>query len=238
MSNFSNLAYVPLDIPRIDLDFNELHRLVQEHGKTHQPYPDLWHAFAVCGRMKDFDDPWDCDDCWNKRYDRDQTVRFNPHIPPHMVVMFKEMLNALPYEQYTFAQILSQKKHIPPHQDGLYDVKKPVRSAVYEGAIDFNNEPEPAGLKVMLSHRNAKSFYVMRSPGSSREFIRLPDSTSSFAINERRFWHGARYLGEPKYILSTFGIIDKNRHRDLIDRSVELYKDYAIHIDVPETVND
>lgn len=234
MSNFSNLSYVPLDIPRIDFDFNELNSLVQTYGKTHQPYPELWHAFAVCGRMTNFDDPWDCDNCWNNRYDRDPNVRFNPHIPQHMVTLFKKILDALPYEQYTFAQILSQKKNIPPHQDGLYDVTKPVRDAVYGGAVDFNGEPEPAGLKVMLSHRNAKSFYVMKTPGSPRQFIELPDDTNSFAINERKFWHGARYLGEPKYILSTFGIIDRKKHEDLVNRSLEKYSDYAIHIEMPE----
>jgi hypothetical protein len=225
---FDKLAFTPLDLPRYDIDYEELHSLVQLHGKTHQPYPELWHSYTVCGRMKDFDNAWECDDCWNKRYEPDGEVKFNPHTPDHINIIFKKLLDNLPYKRYTFAQILSQKKNVPPHQDGLYDVAKSVRNAVYEGAVDFNGEPEPAGLKIMLSHRDVKSFYVMKTPGSKKQFIKLPDDTSSFAINERSFWHGARKPPTQKYILSTFGIIDQKKHKELVERSYQKYYDYAI----------
>tara|TARA_R110000787_G_scaffold169762_3_gene282437 strand:+ start:91 stop:795 length:705 start_codon:yes stop_codon:yes gene_type:complete len=225
---FKNLAFTPLDIPRTDIDFNELDTLVQSFGQKHQPYPDLWHAYAVCGRMNDFDDAWECDKCWNERYDDDPNIKWNSHTPEHINDIFKEMLAALPYKLCTFAQVLSQKKNIPPHQDGLYDVNKSVRDAVYEGAEDFNFEPEPAGLKVMLSHRDKKSFYILPKPGARRKHITLPEDTNHFAINERSFWHGARYLGEPKYLLSTFGIIDQEKQRELVERSMNKYEDHII----------
>tara|TARA_R110000796_G_scaffold814_6_gene3134 strand:+ start:3901 stop:4602 length:702 start_codon:yes stop_codon:yes gene_type:complete len=226
--NFGNVAYTPLDIPRMDIDFTDLHRLMETHGKQHQPYPELWQAYAVCGRMDDFDDGWDCDNCWNDRYNTDPNIKWNPHTPEHMNDIFKKMLAALPYKLCTFAQILSQKMHIPPHQDGLYDVSKSVRGAVYDGAVDFNGETEPAGLKIILSHRDKNSFYILPSPGGKRQHITLPEDTNHFTINERKFWHGARYLGEPKYILSTFGIIDTEKQQELVSRSLQKYDDYSI----------
>lgn len=225
---FENLAYVPLDIPAIEFDLIELNTLFSNNGLPHHPYPHIWDALAACGRIQNFDDPIDCDRAWNERYILEGDVLFNPHLSSSLRDSLKFMLDNLPYKKYTFAQILSQKITVAPHQDGLYNPSENVRDAVYRGPGGFNNEPEPAGLKVMLTHRGAKCFYLSEKAGSLRNFIRLPEDTNCFAINERKFFHGAKYLGEPKYILSTFGIIDIDKHVEIISRSLKKYEEYAI----------
>lgn len=225
---FENLAYVPLDIPSIDFSTSTFDNLFAKHGLSHHPYPHIWDAFCVCGRVNDWDDPIDTDRAWNERYVLEGDVPFNPHLPDNLRSDLKFLLDSLPYKKYTFAQILSQKITVAPHQDGLYNPTEKVKDAVYKGPGGFNNEPEPAGLKVMLTHRDSRCFYLSQKAGSPRSFIKLPPSTNCFAINERTFFHGAKYLGEPKYILSTFGIIDVDKHREMISRSLEKYDEYAI----------
>jgi len=226
--DITNLAYTPLDIDAIPLNYHELDDLMSKYSLPHHPYPHIWDAFAVCGRITAFDDATDCDKAWNDRYILDGDVQWNPHLTFDLQEKCKSMLDALPYLKYTFAQILSQKIDVAPHQDGLYDPTAPVRAAVYGGADGFNGEPEPAGLKVMLSHKNIRSFYLSERAGSKRNFIKIPDDTNSFACNERKYYHGAKHPGEKKYILSTFGIIDRTRHTELIERSVRKYNEYTI----------
>lgn len=226
--DIKKLAYVPLDIPSIDFDVNELNGLFDEHALEHHPYPHLWDAFCVCGRVNDWYDNVDTDRAWNERYVLDGDVPFHPALPEKLKHDLKFMLDNLPYKKYTFAQILSQKITIAPHQDGLYDPQGDIRKEVYKGSTGFNFEPEPAGLKVMLTHKNARCFYLSNSAGGIRNFIKMPEDTNCFAINERTYFHGAKYLGERKYILSTFGIIDPDKHKEIINRSLEKYKNYAI----------
>lgn len=225
---FKGLAYVPLDIPAIDFQLEDFNSLFASHGLPHYPYPHIWDAFCACGRVNKWDDPIDTDRAWNERYILEGDVSFNPNLPEKMKNDLKFILGNLPYKKYTFAQILSQKITVAPHQDGLYNPSENVKDAVYRGPGGFNDEPEPAGLKVMLTHKDARCFYLSERAGSLRNFIRLPDDTNCFAINERTFFHGAKYLGEPKYILSTFGIIDPDKHKDIIERSVKKYADYTI----------
>lgn len=228
MINFSTLAYVPLDIPAINFNLEDLNTLFSSYKLPHHPYPHIWDAFCACGRVNTWNDPIDTDRAWNERYILEGNVPFNPYLPEGLKSDLKFMLDRLPYKKYTFAQILSQKITVAPHQDGLYNPTEAVRDAVYRGPGGFNDEPEPAGLKVMLTHKSARCFYLSEKAGSTRNFIRIPDDTNCFAINERTFFHGAKYLGEPKYILSTFGIIDPDKHHELIARSLEKYHEYAI----------
>lgn len=228
MMDYEKLAYVPLDLPRIEFNYEELDQLMKEFGQEHYPYTDLWHALAFCGRISDFDNPRVCDDAWNRRYEAGGVVKQNPHVTEPLAEKFWQLIRALPYEDCTFAQILSQKKDVVAHQDGLYDVKSPVKVALAAGAVGFNLEPEPAGLKIMLSHLDYESFFVCERRGSRKIFIKIPQSTNSFAINERRFWHGAKAPPTSKYLLSTFGKIDPQKHRLLIDKSLQKYNDYAI----------
>lgn len=225
---FSNLAYVPLDIPGIDFQVDQLNQLFAEHALPHHPYPHIWDAFCVIGRVNNWKDPIDTDRAWNERYILEGEVPFNPNLPRKLKEDLEFMLNHLPYKKCTFAQILSQKITVAPHQDGLYNPTENVKDAVYKGPGGFNNEPEPAGLKVMLTHKNAKCFYLSEKAGSTRNFIKIPEDTNCFAINERTFFHGAKYIGEPKYILSTFGIIDTARHEEIIKRSLKKYHEYTI----------
>ena len=143
----------------------------------------------------------------------------------------KELLKIiayLPYEKCTFTQILCQQVDIPPHQDGMYENKNNVKKVFKETPYGFNRQPEPAGIKVMISDTSVKSFYVCRTMKSKRMYIKIPSATNAFAINERCFFHGSKKPKSLKVILSTFGIVDEEKHRKLIKKSLEKYHEQAI----------
>lgn len=231
--------YTPLDLPYVNFQQEELDSLFDNFGHDHHPYPYLWRAFAVYGAINDFNNRTECYDAWLDRYNVNKNSRFNPHIPSNMLSRFKDAIFNLPYKKITFAQILNQKMSVAPHQDGIYtptknDFHKTIdhsnaKNAVYESLPDgFNNEPEPAGLKILLTHTKEESFFLSKKQKSNKVYIKLPDNTNSFAINERTWFHGAKKPKGKKYILSTFGIIDHEKHFQLIKTSKEKYQNYVI----------
>ncbi|MCZ0932208.1 MAG: hypothetical protein OXJ52_03535 [Oligoflexia bacterium] len=225
----STLAYVPLDLPKIKVPYSDLIKLFNSQGQAHYPYPSLWHSITVTGNIKNFQDPIECDTAWKNRYSiTTKSIKLNPFIPYNILKILLKQISALPYKVCMFSQILSQQTEIPPHKDGPYKNKNCLKMALKENPIDFSEQPEPAGLKILLSHTSVSSLYVCKTVKSRRQFIRLPKNTTSFALNERTFFHGAKAPKKSKFILSTFGIIDKNRHKNLMKKSLRRYGDKAI----------
>lgn len=228
-NSFSSLAYVPLDLPKVEVSYWMLKSFFKKKGLPHYPYPSLWQAVTLTGAIKNFQDPLECDTAWNNRYKfQKKNIKINPFIPLEISKPLLDQIALLPYEVCSFSQILSQQTDIPPHKDGFYEDKNCVRNALKENPLNFGGQPEPAGLKIMLSHKLKKCFYVCKSLKSNRVFVTFPNNTNTFACNEREFFHGSKHPKEPKFILSTFGIINKDKHLDLIKKSIKKYNEQAI----------
>ena len=228
-NKISNLAYIPLDLPKINIPYKMLRDLFKDQGLLHYPYSSLWNAITLTGSIKNFHDPLECDKAWNNRYKpQKKSIQINPYIPPEISEALLEQIELFPYKVCSFSQILSQRKDIPPHKDGLYENKNCVRSSRKEKPSNFGDQPEPAGLKIMLSHTSRKCFYVCKSLTSNRIFVKFPNGSNTFSCNERTFFHGSKKPKRPKFVLSTFGLIDKNKHQKLIERSVRKYYEQAI----------
>ena len=210
-----DLAYVPLDLPRIDIDYDEISEFFEEHKHNQYPFEETWEGIYLIGDVKDWDDPVSTRESFLIKYETDN-ARWNPKIPEHLLILFKQIIEQLPFSYCTSVTLLSQKTMIPPHIDDEY-------------TGDLGTQPEPAGLKVMLSHHDTKSFFVMENREAKRQFIVLPEDTNSFAVSDRRFPHGAKKpRDKKKFILSCFGHIDIAKHEELVKRSVEKYEEYVI----------
>jgi len=167
----------------------------------HNKWPEAWNCLPVCGKT----DKWDADsfyEAYVNRYEPDE-VKWN-------VPELKEILKYYPGE-VTHAQVLNQKNTIVAHKDTPI-IKKQV---------------EPNGFKILLNNTLEKSFYV--KVNGKRHFIRLPETTNCFTINEHEVLHGAIMPKYDKYIVSCFGIIDETKHKKLIEESLEKYEDYGIY---------
>lgn len=220
-----NVAYVPLDIPQINVPEEMLWKEFYElqHNNYHWDY---WKSLVVKGYVKDWSDSYSNEVGFRARFDSSKTPLWNPNLSPTLLEYFQKVLSALPFSDCKFAEVHGQQAMVPPHQD--------IESALncYDVDADENAEPEPAGLKVMLTHKNRKSFFVLdNKPKSIRKYISFPEETNSFAINERKFLHGAKYLGEAKLILTTFGFINKEKHKEMIERSIKKFNDYVIRFE-------
>ena len=228
-TSFSNLAYIPLSLPKIKMPYLNLVKLFRNQGQTHYPYSNLWKFVTVTGPINNFSDPIECYTAWKNRYSiKKKPIKVNPEIPSNILKILLKQIKDLPYKVCSFSQILSQQSDIPPHKDGLYKNVNFLKTALKERPSDFIDQPEPAGLKIMLSHTSVKSIYVCKTVKTPRKFIKLPQTTVSFAVNERTFFHGAKFPKKQKFILSTFGIIDVNRHKNLIKQSLRRYHKNAI----------
>lgn len=166
----------------------------------HNKWPDAWDCLPVCGKTEG----WDADsfyDAYVNRYEEGE-VKWN-------VPELQEILSYYPGE-VTHAQVLNQKNVIVAHKD------TPI----------IKKQNEPNGFKIILNETLEKSFYV--KVNGKRHFVELPEDTNCFAINENEILHGAKMPVHKKYIVSCFGIIDNDKHADLIERSVSKYKDYGV----------
>lgn len=191
------IAYLPLDIPKFDLEYIISNYEFHPHNK----WPDAWNCLPVCGKT----DSWDADSFYNAYINRykDGEVKWN-------VPELKEILEHYPGE-VTHAQVLNQKASIVAHKDTPI-IKKQV---------------EPNGFKILLNNTLEKSFYV--KVNGNRHFIQLPETTNCFTINEHEVLHGAIMPKYNKYIVSCFGVIDEDKHQQLIQKSLEKYENYGIY---------
>ena len=181
----------------LDIPKEDLFFVVQNYkSHPHNIWPDLWDCLPVCGKT----DYWDADsfyDAYIHRYDSDKPVNWN-------VPELKNIIGYFP-GKITHAQILNQKQIVPAHKD-VPILKKQV---------------EPAGFKIVLNNHLERSFFVKIN--GKKHFIKLPETTNCFAINESEVTHGSMMPTTAKYVVSCFGEIDEKLHEDLISRSLAKY---------------
>jgi hypothetical protein len=69
---------------------------------------------------------------------------------------------------------------------------------------------------------------------SDKVFPNLTRERPAFAFCERYHFHGADYIGPGKVLLTVFGILDREKHKQMIAKNLEKYRDEAIIFDDPD----
>lgn len=224
LSDFSKLAYCPIDLPLIDIDEVLIRHLVEYYDTGH--HDGLWKCLPLIGRVntqREFEDASAFERAWELRYQQHGVVQYNMNVYSKLKPLF-DHLEKLPLK-ITHAQILNQTADVGKHYDMKHDE---TGKLYYDDYPDANVGMEPAGYKVLLNNFKSDSFYVSEGFGRANHYIRMPDDTNTFVINEKRFPHGATKPDKPKYIVSIFGLIDAAQHFKLIQDSIVKYQDYAI----------
>lgn len=214
-----------MDVPRVYVPNTLLDDLFAKHTVGH--HSDLWDTLPLLARVKntmEFRDHEAVERAWEVRYESDGLpVLVNSTVYYPLRNLINHLQNALPIIP-THAQILRQKRTIGKH----YDMKNEDGKVYHDDYPGVNDDNEPAGYKVQLTNFVEPSFFVAEAFGEPHHHIRIPPDTNTFVINEKTFPHGADMTKAGKYIVSIFGLIDTERHHELIDRSLEKYPDYAI----------
>lgn len=125
-----NIAYIPLDIPKHNLE-----NVVDHYNFwPHHLYADAWDCLPVCGKTT----KWSQSAFYEAYENRYEPGEVNWNVPE-----LKPILEYYPGE-VTHAQVLNQKAAIVAHKD------TPI----------LRKQPEPNGFKILLNNTLEKSFYV------------------------------------------------------------------------------
>jgi hypothetical protein len=213
-----NLVYLPIDIDvewpdeATIVDWFHNHKFLDTDYWEYESNRHTWALAASCVEPKDWHrfDP----EMWGNR--REEGINEGVLFHPGFEETFPSIANCirqLPFKQLTVGGMLYQMGEIPPHQD----------------THDKNNPTEPRRYTIYLTDPRYNTFYFC--PDETGENKVYPNLVSPcFAFNNADVWHGAIATKRPKIILSIAGIVDNDKHEELLKRSLEKYKDYALYL--------
>jgi len=118
----------------------------------------------------------------------------------------------LPFSQIGTSGFIMQMGAIPPHND-TFDPSLPTEPRRY---IIYATDPK---YNTFYLEHNGKKYY----PEIDKKY-------RCFAFNNDDIVHGADNTNRTKILLSTVGVIDHNKHNELLDRSIKKFKDKVIRI--------
>ena len=213
------LAYCPLDLPKVDVDENLINSLVDQYNPGH--HDGIWETLPLLGRVdnqEDFLNASKFEEAWEKRYNANGEIKKNSLLTNILKPIY-DQFELLPLI-VTHAQILRATKDIPKHHDMKHKAGKFINDL-------GKDRYEPNGWKIILNKTLEKSFYVNETWDSNPDYIRLPEDTNTFVINEQTYPHGSTFI-KGKCVVSIFGLVDKDKADKLIEQSKKKYSDFII----------
>jgi hypothetical protein len=124
-----------------------------------------------------------------------------------------EILYKLPYKQIIGAALSLHTNYLAPHNDDI-DITKPA---------------SPERYNILLTpHYGQDSFFLCREIEGPRVYPTILKDYPVYAFNNKDIYHGADTVLDNRVIMICSGILDNDKHQELIARSVEKFKDYVI----------
>lgn len=211
------LAYLPIDIevawPDEDklLSWFENHKLLDTDYWEYTQNRHIWAMISTCKQPTDWR-RYDADMWANRREEGENDgILFHPGFEEEFPSI-ANCIRQLPFKQLTVSGMLYQLGEIHEHQD-TFDPRTPT---------------EPRRYTIYLTDPRYNTFYVSKAPDGIKRFPKLV--TPCFVFNNTDCQHGAIETSRPKIILTTAGIIDNEKHEELLKRSLEKYSDMAIYL--------
>jgi hypothetical protein len=235
-TGYKGVVWTPLDIPKLELDLDRLW--------------EVWQAVAE-GRTIGTASPWfdkkpeDLNSARHTKYDK-TLDKVNDHDYRNLIVckaegsyhsadiageweefMYDEMpqvvewLEAMPWDNIRWVGFVGRDAHgVGPH----YDEYRPLRHLL---------EPqEPSQVRVRWSHLDWRNehLYFTKDHAETRLYPQLPPDTNSMAYDGTVHEHGADagYHPTERIQLMPMGTLNIQKWHELLDRSIEKYKDYVI----------
>ena len=207
MTEFSDLCYLPLDLPLAPkINGIELIRRAN-FKKSENNNIDAWHTYPLrwTGKHRDhfrmmyhFESPWR----WV-----DLSAATSAELRPLMDYVERE----IPYRRLTYAVLLQNiEAGVLPHLDFIPLPPEIMRM-------------QPANYRILVEGELFPSLFVCENlAGDGLRYAELPTTTNTFVLNAQAF-HGAVHRN-PKCILFLAGEVDEARHYDLLRRSREKYQ--------------
>jgi hypothetical protein len=212
------LIYTPIDIP---CKIPDEEKVLKWFHNNHLLDTDYWeyssgrHQWAMTSTSsppKDWRryDPemWD-----NRRVDQKGPVVL--FINPSFELEFPEISNVLrqlPFKQLSVSGMLYQIGEIPLHSD-TYDPREPT---------------EPRRYTIYLTDPDYCTFYFDND--GEKVVPKINKDYCCFAFNNNDIKHGAFKIDREKVIITCAGILDNDKHTELLSRSISKFKDELIYL--------
>jgi hypothetical protein len=147
---------------------------------------------------------------WNASFISEQTIKDN-HLQP--------ILDQLPFTRITRLFHKLQTVVVPSHLDVSPEMNYD------EGELDHIKENEPCGYRFVLKGQT-DSLSILTSKGWTQATI--PSVPCCYVLNSSSGYHKLK-MDEGRETMYVRGWIDSVKNKDLIERSLLKYKDYAIY---------
>jgi len=149
---------------------------------------------------------------------------FNDHVKDKWNDIIIYLNNYFPYVEYINVKFHQSKKNIatPAHIDLVH----PEKNIEFKKHLQDN---EPCGYRIFIKGDRSK-FYIINS-AEKKIHCSFPNDTNVFIIRHADGIHGS----EPdnnRIVLFLSGLIDKDKHEEILKRSKEKYKDYIIYDEI------
>jgi hypothetical protein len=221
------IAFLPIEIdvqlpdPQIIFDYLEKYQIKTKHTS--------WRMAPILGRAPSTD--WYDSNAYPKIiYNRyNSSITDIPQYANGIDKLMPEipyMLNQLPFKTLTYALFLEQLEEVTKHNDmQIHDVcDDPSEIAI---------EHEPRRFNFLLTRHSEKAFFVSESMDAEKIYPIITKEHPCFAFNEQQYLHGADYIGPGKIIIMAGGLLDRKKHKKMIEENLEKFKNHVIRFSDP-----
>lgn len=221
MIDFSNIGYLPIDIPKLQNKDKILNNLQELNDSI--VGDNIWNSFNLLEKSSDYEyNHYACQ--WTK-----SAIR---HVPD--LVEFVE--NNIPLIGFRMARLYRQLTEIECHVDAVRDPETSIcgdSSSTSLPYLDYVEQHEPVGYKLLINGTRNNHFYIAKNEmritkEEDRHYTQLPESTDCFVIPYSTQPHGAIMQETDRLMLVMHGYIDPSKHKELLIKSHDKYKNYVI----------
>lgn len=223
--NLNDILWVPLDLPLIpkelllenvsytfvpNISDDEKEKLKEQ--KKHHLY--VWNSFRIRVPKKETDQPYDIqvnDIEWD----------WSEEALTECPKLIEYIEKYLPFEKLKYVAAISSRGEVPMHFDHTEKISDKER--------DFYKSNDPCYYRFLLDGSiNNDSFYVY-TKRLGKQYCKMPNDSPGWAMGSYSCAHGNdESLSGRKLLLYVMGDLDKEKHRKLIERSYQRFRDYAI----------
>jgi hypothetical protein len=227
-NKYHNLDWLPLDIPRIELnDLEEFQSLWEQNSAeitslVDPTYVPEWRGVHIhCFGVLDFSlhDVYDIHGKLTIKLsdlDRDLSPQERPVVGTMSRKLFKHRF---------FNDIIAQvMDHYPIHTLSNILILEPIRDVAPHREQSWPWRC-PTEFRTMLHDANTQpTIYISDIETGSTSYIDLPDDTNTFCWSNGTKVYGVDYHGKPSYQLVVNAIWDSNKMTTLLERSLSKHK--------------
>ena len=221
MIDSSNIAYLPINIPKIQ-NKNQILSNLQE--LNHNVIgPNVWNSFNLLQGYSS--------DKYRDTYQwAESAIKYVPDL-----IDFIE--NYIPLNGFRMARLYRQIIEVNCH----FDAVSPAASLYWRANVTppdylkYIEKNEPLGYKILIHGSRDNHFYMAKNEGfnineEDRHYIRLPKDTDCFVVPYSTVAHGAILDETDRVMLVMHGYVDPIKHKNLLTESYDKYQDYIIWI--------